>query len=102
MLKIEKNKNIHQVQVITRASCLICDEVITELEKYKQSHANIKLSTFDIEKGERAPKGLQSFITPATWVDRQLWYLGGIDLEQFDKKIKALDTSKKNKSVLEK
>jgi len=91
MMKNDKNSQNHLVQVIVRESCSVCDGVVKLLEAYQSYQSEITLQIIDLEKGDILPKGRQSIITPATWVDGQLWYLGGIDLDQFAKKIDGLN-----------
>ncbi|MBT3179791.1 MAG: hypothetical protein HOB40_06700 [Candidatus Marinimicrobia bacterium] len=85
--------NKHIVQIISRDSCIICNEVIDLLQNYELKNKNIELIIFDLEKGENPPKERNSFITPATWVNGELWYFGEIDINQFCIKLSKVNIS---------
>ncbi len=87
-------KNGILVQLIVRDSCSICKRVQESLEQFYSEYQGIDLHVFDLENGAILPKKLQSFITPAVWVNGALWYLGGFDYQRFVEKIDLLNLDK--------
>lgn len=79
-----------EVHLVVRDNCALCGEVQRELESYARRKGNIWFEQVDLDRGEVAPDGKPSFITPAVWVNRRLWYLGGFDLGSFDERINRL------------
>lgn len=87
-------KHVHDtilIELVKRSSCHICNKVTKELLSFQQQNKYVNLKIFDIERGDTIPQNLQCYITPAVWVERQLWYLGGFDIKRFNQKISELD-----------
>jgi alkyl hydroperoxide reductase subunit AhpF len=88
-----KQENIPKtipVQIIVRESCKACDKVVIKLASYSQHGGNIKVDIFNVDINDQVPKNRQGFITPAVWVNDQLWYYGDFDLYEFHKKIETI------------
>jgi hypothetical protein len=79
------------IELVKRSSCRICNEVTKELISYQRQKKHVNLKIFDVEKGDTISEKLQCYITPAVWVEGQLWYLGGFDINRFDQKISELN-----------
>ena len=96
MNQVNKNKTI-PVQVIVRESCQVCDAVLMKLSSYIRRGGNIDVDIFNIDINRQLPGTRQGFITPAVWVNDQLWYFGDFSLDEFHLKIKAITPHPKSK-----
>jgi len=91
---IDNRKNIIQntiIQVIVRNNCQICDRILDELKSMPRQSNPIEIQVFNIDIDSTIPDHCQPFITPAVWVNGNLWYLGGFDRDRFCEKLILLD-----------
>ena len=79
-----------KVQIVVREDCLSCAQTHEDLDSYCRSRESLSLEVVDLDKGETPPGGRQSCITPAIWVNKKLWYLGGFDIDRFHERINQL------------
>jgi len=86
-MKQKKTNKTIPVQVIVRESCKTCDAVLTKLSSYIRKGGNIHLDIYNVDNTNQWPEKRQGFVTPATWVNDQLWYFGDFDLNEFHEKV---------------
>ncbi|MBL7011175.1 MAG: hypothetical protein ISR82_08140 [Candidatus Marinimicrobia bacterium] len=79
------------IQVIVRNNCQICDRILDELESIPVQINPLEIQVFNIDIDSTIPDHCQPFITPAIWVNGNLWYLGGFDRDRFYEKLMLLD-----------
>ena len=84
----ESNCQKIRVLLISRESCKVCKDVYDDLWKYKKTNNNIDLKVVDASEMDDSEK--RSVITPALWVNDNLWYFGSFDMNRFDEKIQML------------
>lgn len=81
------NKKI-DVLFLMRESCQACKEVLKILTIYMKENDHINFTIIDLDDDNFKRK--HSSITPSIWVNNNMWYAGGIDINKFDKKITKL------------
>lgn len=81
------NKKI-DVLFLMRESCQACKEVLKILTIYMKENDHINFTIIDLDDDNFKRK--HASITPSIWVNNNMWYAGGIDINKFDKKITKL------------
>lgn len=82
------NKKI-DVLFLMQESCQACKEVLKILTIYMKENDHINFTIIDLDDDDNF-KRKHSSITPSIWVNNNMWYAGGIDINKFDKKITKL------------
>lgn len=95
MKKSMENARFISMQLVVRDNCSTCQKVWRDLEDFSRLQKTISLELLNLDKSDKLPDGGQSHLTPALWVNRELWYLGDFDWVRFEKRIAQVLNSRK-------
>lgn len=85
-----------EVLFLMRESCAQCQDVLTKITPYMENKTNIDFQIIDLDDKNNNYAKKHCSITPAVWVNGNLWYLGSIDIKRFDEKINELISLQSN------
>jgi len=82
------------VQLVVRDNCPMCHQVWQELEQYSRFNQELSLELLNLDKGDVAPNGKQSYLTPALWINQRLWSVGELKKTRFENYVNRLINGK--------
>ncbi len=79
-----------EVLFLMRESCVICQDVLTQLTHYMENKVNIYFRIINLDDRNNNYAKKHSSITPAIWVNGKMWYTGRVNMDRFNEKINEL------------